>query len=355
MPIFNQISIPMSPYSGIRTLQLVKVSFLVTFLVVLPRLVGYLNVVDMGTGYFSGVTLSDILLRIAVYFGFSLLLLEIHVNGHRIFPAIKQLFRLIGVYAITILLVWATTELFRFSYPKVVEMGPGDTIPKYVEIIFILLAIILIFISSIINLQKARHDKILENAELKQQNLQKELSALKNQVNPHFLFNSLNSLSALVRDNDKASTFVKNLSFLYRYILQSGDLDLVTVHEELRFLKSYMELIKVRYGEKISFNITVNDELMSKQIPPLALQLLVENAVKHNEISDKYPLEINLFSSTESLVVENRIRPRKSLVQSGGVGLSNLDKRYHLLMGHHIRIKKKEGIFRVELPIFDKR
>ncbi|NAS11481.1 sensor histidine kinase [Poritiphilus flavus] len=343
----------MSPRSGVRTLHLVKVSLLVTFLVVLPRFVGYLNVLDFGSDFFSGASLSDLILRIIVFFAFSWLILELNVNGQRFFPRLARIYKIAVTYVLNVALIFAASAVFRFLHAAIVETDTGEVVPKYIEFVFFALAVILVFVSSIISLQKARHDKILENAELKQQNLQKELSALKNQVNPHFLFNSLNSLSALVRENKKASVFVKNLSFLYRYILQSGELDLVTVDEELRFLKSYMDLIEVRYGNKLKFALNIESSFGTKQIPPLALQLLVENAVKHNEISEKHPLEIKLYSTNKALIVENKIRLRKSLSRSSGIGLSNLDKRYNLLTGKNISIRQKEGNFIVELPIIE--
>ncbi|WP_299535695.1 sensor histidine kinase [Ulvibacterium sp.] len=341
----------MRPNSGIGTLHLLKVSLLVTFLVILPRAVGYLNVIEFGSRYFSGAPLSDLVLRIIVFFLFSWIVLELNVNGQRFFPQVPKTYRILGIYVVNVVLVFAASEVFRFVHPKVTQIGLEENAPKFLEAIFFALALILILISSILRLQKTRQDKMLENAELREHNIQKELSALKNQINPHFLFNSLNSLSALVRENKKASSFVKNLSFLYRYILQSGDLDLVTVKEELRFLRSYLDLIGVRYGTKIKHDIKIEELALTRQIPPLALQLLVENGIKHNEISEKHPLEIKVYSTKNALVVENRIRPRKSFVQSNGIGLSNLDRRYKLLMGKNISIRQKEGNFIVELPI----
>ncbi len=353
MPIFIQISMPMSTHTRIRTSHLIKVALLVTFLVVLPRVVGYLNVIDFGSGYFSEASLSDLILRIMFFFVFAWIILELNVNGRQYFPQASKNYVVPSLILLNIILVFVGAESFRFLHPWVTQMSLEESEPKFLKVIFFALAVILIFVSSIIRLQKARHDKILENAELEQQNLQKELSALKNQVNPHFLFNSLNSLSALVRENEKASSFVKNLSFLYRYILQSGAMDLVTVDEELRFLKSYLDLIKVRYGHKIKHTIKIEESVGTRQIPPLAVQLLVENAVKHNEISEKHPLEIKLYSTKSSLIVENKIRPRKSFVQSNGIGLYNLTKRYKLLMGKSISIRQKEGNFCVELPIME--
>lgn len=351
MPIFIQISLPMKSQNRIRTAHLLKVAMLVAFLVVLPRINGYLNLIDFGSGFFSEATLSDILLRMSIFFAFSLVILELNVNGQLLFPKIHRNYKIPVIFLLNVALVFLAAGLFRFLHPRITQMEEGQNTFQFFEAILFAMALVLAFISSIIRLQKTKHDKIVENAELQQQNLHKELAALKNQVNPHFLFNSLNSLNALVRENKEASTFVKNLSFLYRYILQSGELDWVTVEEELRFVKSYLDLLGVRYRDKIKPEVDIDETVYHKKIPPLALQLLAENAIKHNEISEKNPLEIKLYSTKESLVIENKIRPRKSFTQSTGIGLSNLGKRYQLLMGKDIAIKQHNGNFSVELPL----
>ena len=189
---------------------------------------------------------------------------------------------------------------------------------------------------------------------LKQQSLQNELSALKNQINPHFLFNSLNSLSSLVRENEQATTFVNKLSFMYRYILQSGQVDLTLLKDELKFLESYLYLINTRYREKFEAIIDIEDQYLSEEIPILALQLLVENAVKHNEISTENPLKVKIYSDHKYIIVENKIRVRTSFVDSTGNGLVNLSKRYSLLKKKNIIISNEDQIFKVKLPLNQK-
>jgi len=191
----------------------------------------------------------------------------------------------------------------------------------------------------------------LENEHLKQQNLQNELSALKNQINPHFLFNSLNSLNSLIRDNKEATMFVKKLSFMYRYILQSGDRDLVPLKEELKFLDSYTYLIKTRYRNRFQIEIAIDETYLDRKIPPLALQLLVENAVKHNEISEIHPLKVKIYSQEDCIYVENKVRTRTTLAEGTGTGLLNLYKRYYMIRKQQIIIDKQSDIFRVKLPL----
>lgn len=138
---------------------------------------------------------------------------------------------------------------------------------------------------------------------------------------------------------------------MYRYILQSGQQDLVTLSEELKFLDSYIHLIKTRYRDRFSIAITIDDIHLNKTIPSLTLQLLVENAVKHNEISEDKPLLVNIYSENDMLVVENDIQPRTTLVESTGQGIANINKRYILLKDKHISISESNNKFIVKLPL----
>ncbi|NNK19379.1 MAG: histidine kinase, partial [Maribacter sp.] len=220
-------------------------------------------------------------------------------------------------------------------------------------LVFVLtvLVIILLFVSRILRLQIVQQASLIENERLKQQNLQSELAALKNQIDPHFLFNSLNSLTCLIRDNDKASQFVKKLSFMYRYILQSTDRDLVSLREELKLVESYSYLIKTRYRDRFAIDIEIDEKYHEKEIPPLALQLLVENAVKHNEISETNPLTVKIFYKDGFIFVENKLQPRTAMAEGTGNGLVNLDKRYYLIEKQNITITTSNNKFSVKLPL----
>jgi len=146
--------------------------------------------------------------------------------------------------------------------------------------------------------------------------------------------------------------FVNKLSHMYRYILQSGERDLVCLKDELQFLESYTYLIQMRYHQFcFKIDLDINPAHLHMEIPPMALQLLVENAVKHNEISKGCPLEVKIYSKDEFLVVENKMHPRNSPVDSTGNGLINLDKRYFLLRKKRIHISSDEKTFSVKLPL----
>ncbi|MEM9143790.1 MAG: histidine kinase, partial [Bacteroidota bacterium] len=217
---------------------------------------------------------------------------------------------------------------------------------------YIFITVMLLVISKAIKLHNQSKLDAVEKEVLKQQSLENELAALKNQINPHFLFNSLNSLSLLVREDQKAAgKFINKLSFLYRYILQSKDQDLVTVKEELKFLESYIHLIKERYRDNFKVNIHIKEHQLQKKIPTLALQLLMENAVKHNEISNGKPLEVDVFDENNYLVVKNRLQRRIGHIESTHTGLRNLNTRFKLHLGEELRISKDGAHFTVKLPM----
>ena len=167
--------------------------------------------------------------------------------------------------------------------------------------------------------------------------LQKELTGikfevLKNQSNPHFLFNSLNVLSGLVnRDIQKAQQFIEEFSFVYRYVLETIDKPVVTVNDEIKFVHSYIFLQQIRYGENLVFTMSIPAEILNKLLPPLSLQLLLENAIKHNKIDHNSPLKISIEAEDEYLCVKNNLQPKLSAGKSTGIGLSNLKKRYEMI------------------------
>lgn len=138
---------------------------------------------------------------------------------------------------------------------------------------------------------------------------------------------------------------------MYRYILQSSSNDLVTLKEELKFLESYIFLIKTRYRDRFNIDIAIDQKLLPEEVPSMSLQLLVENAIKHNEISETHPLSVKVYSQDNSIVVENKIRPRTTFVDSTGNGLANLNKRYLMLKNTQIVISNANTLFKVKLPL----
>lgn len=170
---------------------------------------------------------------------------------------------------------------------------------------------------------------LIHAEKLKKEMAETQYEALKNQVNPHFLFNSLNALSSLVhKDADKAEQFIAELSKIYRYVLEKNKQVVAPVKEELAFLNSYFFLQQIRFGENLKVEVNVPAEVLNRFIPSLALQILAENAVKHNEISVAHPLHVQVFSENGFLVMQNELQLRDEKAESTGIGLQNLRSRY---------------------------
>jgi len=192
-----------------------------------------------------------------------------------------------------------------------------------------------------------------EKEKLQKENLQTEFESLKNQVNPHFLFNSLNSLSTLIdEDPPKAEKFLDEMSKVYRYLLKNNEDGLTTVASELQFIRSYYHLLKTRYNDGIDMQIDVEDSFMNFLIPPLTLQLLVENAVKHNNILKESPLQI-LIGTTETgrLLVTNNLQKKTLKVNSTRVGLNNIKNKYKILNQPEVIVREDDKDFSVIVPL----
>lgn len=182
---------------------------------------------------------------------------------------------------------------------------------------------------------------------------QAELEALKNQIDPHFIFNSLNTLSFLItRDPQNARLYNDTLAKVYRYILSNKEKDMVLLREEIEFISNYFYLLKIRFGEAISMVIEITD-LSSEDflIPPISMQALVENAIKHNEFNDKTPLTINVAISSNYVIIKNIINPKNYPNPTSKIGLGNLDHRYKLITKRNIIIENNFKSFTVKLPI----
>jgi sensor histidine kinase YesM len=195
---------------------------------------------------------------------------------------------------------------------------------------------------------------IEKNEELKRENLLAKYEALKNQVNPHFLFNNLNTLSGMVEQKSELATdFIKKLSDIYRYILDQNEKELVSINDELKFIEDYIFLSKMRFGEGLIFNSCITNG-QNIQVIPIGLQILVENAIKHNIISDDMPLKIEMEIEDGFIMVKNNLQKKKT-INSGKepLGLENLKKRYAYLSGSTVEIIESDGKFIVKLPIIE--
>ena len=189
---------------------------------------------------------------------------------------------------------------------------------------------------------------------LRAENLEFRYRNLRSGVNPHFLFNSLNTLSELVyEDPAKADEYIRKLSGIYRYVLENGEKELIALEEELTFVNRYMELQEVRTGGKVHFETEISD-WQEYLVVPVSLQVLVENALKHNVISGDRPLQIQIRRAEETLLVINNLQPKKSPEESTKKGLENLGQRVQLITGHEMVTEKTNGQFTVLLPLIRK-
>ncbi|MBP7554620.1 MAG: histidine kinase [Chitinophagaceae bacterium] len=220
----------------------------------------------------------------------------------------------------------------------------------------LIIMICVVFITHVyetVFLVKESENEMIRNMELERSKAEAELEALKNQIDPHFIFNSLNTLSHLIEEKPaKARLFNDTLADVYRYILQNKGRELVLLREEVDFLKNYYALLRIRYEPAVQMELQLPDKLLdSYLIPPISLQLLLENAIKHNEFSDQVPLVIRFCAEGEMVRVQNAGKRKNQLRETSRIGLGNLDRRYRLISGKGIRIEDNNTEFLVEIPL----
>ena len=227
--------------------------------------------------------------------------------------------------------------------------------PLLIEHIFVLLTIMLSML--LLHLLDKKQEMKLEYEKIKVEKLQNSYNALMGQINPHFFFNSLNGLNALIQSGEKQQTlaYLDELSNVFRYILQSNKKELVTLAEELQFVKAYTYLLSVRYEGKLFFSIQADTPYLLWYLPILSVLPLIENAVKHNVISKQYPLQIDIYTTHEDkLIISNKIHPKSEDSKGSGIGLKNLWGRYRMLTGKDIQISNRKEYFKVTLPLLNK-
>ena len=235
--------------------------------------------------------------------------------------------------------IWFKGELTAYQY----------SIIQFIK--DLMLFIVSVFVTYLLYLIIKNQERIEENKNLTIENLENRYNALKNQTDPHFLFNSLNSLNGLIGYDDKrAREYLIQLSSVFRYTMQ--DRPVVTLSDEMEFTGSYIYLMKIRYGNAFSVNIRVLDNYQEYYILPFAIQTLVENAVKHNIVSLNKPLHLIIeMMEDDTIIVENNLQPRQDVRYGNGLGLSNLNERYWLMFRKNISIHADDTVFRVEIPL----
>lgn len=195
-------------------------------------------------------------------------------------------------------------------------------------------------------------NSLVEVERYKTENVKAQLQNLKDQINPHFLFNNLSVLNSLVyKDQEKASEFILQLSKVYRYLLDNQDKELVSLETELEFIRSYIFLLQIRFDKNLRFDLKMDPSTTEKYLPPMALQCLVENAIKHNEVSEDHPLYISLEVYPGYLVVKNNLQLRSHVEHPTGTGMRNLKARYRYFTEQPVEVVQNTKEFIVKLPI----
>ena len=269
------------------------------------------------------------------------------------FPELKETKKRILYSAIaTVIAYFALNPILDFIHEAVGDEGvPGVTEFDYAVASFSVILICITIYESIFFYFRWKQT-IIETERLRRENIESQLEGLRNQVNPHFLFNSLNTLIYIIpEDPQRAIRFVQMLSKVYRYILEIREKKLITLEEELSFLEAYNFLLKERFGENLHVTINVPDAAKKEQIIPLSLQILFENAIKHNIISSEKPLTIEVFAETDKLIVRNNLQKKKQTMPSTNVGLQNIQNRYAFFSTQKVDVVADHDHFSVSLPL----
>jgi sensor histidine kinase YesM len=291
------------------------------------------------------------LLRIFFNFlvAFLLYLLNFNLLKHSWFSRKKKRIYIILIVLLAVAIISFCCTIIQMQFDRFDPYPQRAVVGGMFRDYFI--AIVVLLSSQLLYLSNKQQQTALENERLQAEYMKTRFMALKNQVDPHFLFNSLNTLNSLIQiDVDKAQEFVQQLSYVFRYTLQNREI--ITLEEELKFTAAYIHLMQIRYGDSLQFIQHVDRKYYTYSIVPLSLQILVENAIKHNVISNRQPLII-MFSSPEPgiIAVSNHIQPKKDVERGENIGLSNLSERYRLLWDKEIRIQNIGNLFTVEIPL----
>lgn len=274
------------------------------------------------------------------------------------FPGLLQTKKRIAlVLFFCTLLTIAVRLLNIYVYDKTVLWGYRFPLEAYLHSI----SVALLFVIIVCAMYEAIYyfsmwkNAAVESEALKKENLQTQLDSLKAQISPHFLFNSLSSLSSLIEEDPKlARRFVDEMAVVYRYLLQSNEKQLITLREEIDFINAYAAMLQTRFPAGLEVDINIDEHCFTKLLLPLTLQILLENAVKHNAVLPSKPLLVSIHSvNNSSVIVENNIQPKTRPVASNKMGLNNIVAKYKLLDHAAVSIEQVDNKFRVTIPLIN--
>jgi two-component system, LytTR family, sensor kinase len=321
------------------------------FGIVIPLITGMTRNVSLTHWQFKLSFLYTILIAFVVWQGnrYLLFTLRTYFNWFR-----KPVRKIVALLLATSFYTLPVSALMLVGWYHFFAHGKVNWNVVYLATLLILICVIFItHVYETVFLVKESESEIWKNEQLERAKVQAELEVLKSQIDPHFLFNSLNTLSHLIEECPvKARQFNDSMADVYRYILQNKSRDLVLLQEEMDFLTGYFSLLTIRFEKAIGLDIAVPCSLCDQYlIPPISLQLLVENAIKHNEFSDMQPLVIELRVQDEELIVIHEIRKKPARKTSSRIGLRNLGERYNLVTGRDIQAGEENNTFVVKLPL----
>lgn len=299
------------------------------------------------------------LIEMGLFFIFLLFLLWMHhgISSYmessvfkEINTVIKTIIELSIVILATLLLTFITIYL-----PTSYIFPPEAILPENIRTAFVITIILSLFFYFLVERERNKRklqEKILRSTHLQKENYQAQIQSLKNQVNPHFLFNSLNVLSSLIRKNQsQAQEFVHRLSKVYRSFLDHSHEQLVTLQKEMELTEAYIYLLSTRFGDNVRFEINVPEDHTHLLLPPGSLQMLVENAIKHNGSTRRKPLIIQISSEKDEVIVKNNLQPRLEKMDSTRTGLKNITRRYKFLTDQEVKFITSEKDFIAKLPL----
>ena len=297
--------------------------------------------------------------QIIYYALLSFILISIFVMGRRVEESMFVRYTRIVILAVLVTgvaIYFAPVVAFKDGVMRIVFFFDG---PRHDNLYLVVLTkslfmlVVSALYSYIYSLMLQREKIVVENERLKTENLSTRYNMLVGQINPHFFFNSLNSLSMLVReqDNDRALEYIEQLSYTFRYIIQNGQSGVTTLREEMAFAEAYAYLFKIRYEDKLFFDIDIDEKYMEWTLPALSLQPLIGNAVKHNTITSKNPLHVIIRVVDGVLEVENVKSQKLDIEPSTGIGLQNLSSRWQIVAGRDIEVVDEPERFLVRLPL----
>lgn len=250
--------------------------------------------------------------------------------------------------SILVIILFNYAFLKKFSTQHEI-IGHQRFIYMYIIVMIVLLVVLSIFIAR--NFFKNWKKSLLDFEKLKQEKMRTDYLALQNQLNPHFLFNNFNMLVAEIRrDPENAVYITEKLADVYRYVLESKNHETISLREEVEFIESIVFLYKVRFGRHLKINLDLPDEINDYRIPPLTLQILIENAIKHNIVSAAHPLHIDIIVENHNLRVTNNLQLKKSSF-STNLGLKNIKMRYSFLTERQVKVQTNENQFIVDIPL----